>query len=279
MGFFSRSATSRRQPLLTATPDDLRRIGIAAFGGQSTHPQGLSGIPVGELDRYAMAFLEAAGYPSAGTPPWDAAHSRFLDELTQAAERAGDWGFVGALLVGWNCVTSEHLEDSRFLAILERGLDVLRRDGVAWTSVPPFAIDRWTALHGREGVHPKGWPSALIDLQVPTADAAPPVENLADGESRKLAQAPAAPDNMIYAERRPDGSIQAVVEGPNPETSEARRWDWDGLSASDYTSFLRELGQRLVSHTYWAHDDLIPYFPCRQRSRDRMRIEARVIDL
>jgi hypothetical protein len=47
-----------------------------------------------------------------------------------------------------------------------------------------------------------------------------------------------------------------------------------GLSAPDYRSFLRELGERLVTYTYWAHDDLIPYFPCRQRSRDAMRIEA-----
>ena len=117
------------------------------------------------------------------------------------------------------------------------------------------------------------------NLPVPTVDAAPLVDDLADGESRKLAQAPAAPANTIYAERRPDGSIQAVVEGPNPETGEVRRWDWDGLNASDYPGFLRELGERLVNHTCWAHDDLIPYFPCRQRSRDQMRIEARAVAL
>ena len=47
------------------------------------------------------------------------------------------------------------------------------------------------------------------------------------------------------------------------------------MTAPDYRSFLRELGERLVTHSYWAHDDLIPYFPCRLRSRAAMRTEAR----
>ena len=81
--------------------------------------------------------------------------------------------------------------------------------------------------------------------------------------------------NSIYAERRENGTIQAVMESPQPETGTLRRWDWDGLVASDYEAFLRELGERLGTHTAWAHDDLILYIPCRQRSRDEMRIAAR----
>jgi len=226
-----------------------------------------------------MAFLEAAGYPSSGTRQWDAAFGQFLDELTHAAEIAGDWGFVGALCVAWNCLDSGHREDPRYLAVVDRALEVLRTDGVSYTAVPPFAMDRWQSVHGFDGGQPKGWPSALAYLPVPEADATPEYQDLADGELRQLAQAPAAPTNKICAERRADGSIQAVVVGVDQETGENRRWDWEGLSAPNYPRFLRELGDRLVTHTFWAHDDLIPYFPCRQRSRDQMRIEARATEL
>jgi hypothetical protein len=151
----------------------------------------------------------------------------------------------------------------------------MRTDGVAWTAVPPFAMKRWTAVHGHGGTEPKGWPSPLANLPVVAVAEAPPVEDLTEGEVRRLAQPPAAPQNSICAERRGDGSIQAVIEGTDPDTGELRRWDWDGLCAPDYPAFLRELGDRLVTHTHWAHEDLVPYFPCRARSRDQLRIEAR----
>lgn len=275
MGFFSKSSTPRRARLLTATPADLRRMGEMAFGGQSMHPPGLSAIPSVELDGYAMAFLAAAGYPAGGSPAEASSASQLLGEIVETANLAGDWGFVGAMFVAWNSVLPTCRGDERYLQILDRALEVLRSDGVSYTSVPPFAMDRWTSVHGYGGSRPLGWPSALDHLGVPSAKDAPPIEDLAAGESRKLAQAPAAPANMIYAERRPDGSIQAVVERAHPETGELRRWDWEGLNADDYPSFLRELGDRLVTHSYWAHDDLIPCFPCRQRSREQMRIEAR----
>jgi hypothetical protein len=270
MGFFSRGAGRRR--LLTATPADLARIGEQAFGGQSIYPPGIASTA---LDPYAIAFLEAAGYPAGGSSAEAAANAQFLEELTSAAELAGDWGFVGAMAVAWNCVSPDHRQDPRCLAILDRALEVLRVDGVSYTSVPPFAMNRWQSLHGFDGARPAGWPSALEHVPVPSADVAPPVVDLAAGETRKLAQAPAAPTNTISAERRPDGSVHAVVEGPDPETGRLRCWDWDGLSAADYPSLLRELGERLVTHTLWAHDDLIPYFPCRQRTRDQMRADAR----
>lgn len=245
-----------------------------AFGGQSVNPPGISGIPTAELDGYALAFLTAAGFPASGSSAESAANGQFLNELTSAAELAGDRGFVGAMCVAWNCVTPAYQQDARYQAILDRALEALRLDGVSYAAVPPFAMDRWTSIHGHGNIRPAGWPTPLADLSVPVPEDAPPVEDLADDEARRLAQAPAAPANMIFAERRPDGSVQAVVEGADPETGAPRRWDWDGLSATDYPSFLRELGDRLVTHTYWAHDDLTPYFPCRQRSRDELRSEA-----
>jgi hypothetical protein len=275
VSFFSRSKSERRSRFSTATPEDLRRLGEMAFGGESVNPPGISGIPIAELDGYALTFMTTGGYPESGSAAESAANGQFLDELTSAAELAGDWGFVGAMFVAWNCVPPAYLDDVRCRKIIDRAVEVLRLDGVSYAAVPPFALDRWTTDHGYDESGPAGWPTPLADLPVPAPEDAPPVEDLADGEARKLAQAPANPANTIFAERRGDGLIQAVVEGIDPETGAPRRWDWDGLNATDYPSFLRELGDRLVTHSHWAHDELIPYFPCRQRSREEVRIEAR----
>jgi hypothetical protein len=278
LGLFSSSSSGRQPLLFTATPEDLRALGEVAFGGPSVNPPGISGIPTAEFDAYALTFLTAAGFPPSGSSAWSAASGQFLNELSSIAEQAGDWGFVGAMLVAWNCVLPAWLEDDRCRRILDRALEVLRLDGVSYAAVPPFAIDRWTSCNGYGEIGPAGWPSPLASLPVPKVESAPPAKDLADGEMRKLAQAPANPANMIFAERRADGSIQAVVEGPDPETGMLRRWDWDGLRAADYPSFLRELGDRLVTRTQWAHDDLIAYFPCRLRSRNEMRTEAKAWD-
>jgi hypothetical protein len=41
VGLFSRSSKNRRGPSMTAMPEDLKRIGAGACGGQAVHPQGL----------------------------------------------------------------------------------------------------------------------------------------------------------------------------------------------------------------------------------------------
>lgn len=271
MGLFSRPPAGASPRYLTLTPDELKRFGLMTFGGENVYPPGIGGIPVAELDAPALAFHAAAE----ASPPSPVANREFLVELRDAADLGGDWAYVGAFCVGWNTVAEAHHGEPDYLLILDRALEVMRTDGVTHTSVPPFAIDRWKSIHGCEGIMPSGWPSPLADLAVPSPEDAPPVDDLAPKELRKLAQPPAAPANMICAERRGDGSIQAVMEGTDPDTGQLRHWDWEGLDAPDYPSFLRELGSRLGTHTHWAHDDLLPYFPCCLRSRDQLRIEAR----
>ena len=270
MGLFSRSPAGNFLRYLTLAPTDLQRFGVMAFGGESIHPPGISGIPIAELDAPALAFHTAAG----ASPPAPAAYREFFKELRDTADLGGDWAYVGAFCVAWNTVADPHEGEPAYLQILDRALEVMRTDGVAYTSVPPFAIDRWKATHDTEEINPAGWPGPLTYLQVPSPVEAPPVDDLAPGELRKLAQAPAAPANVICAERRADGTVQAVIEGTDPDSGQLRRWDWEGLAARDYPTFLRELGDRLITHTYWAHDDVLPYFPCRARSRDQLRIEA-----
>lgn len=273
MRIFSRAGGRPSKPLLTATPAELARLGRLAFGGDAIHPPGINGVPPGDLDRHALAFLEAARYPAAGSEAEAVASARFVDEITNAADSGGAWAFVGAMLVVWNTLAEQHRSTPRALAITDRALETLRRDGVAYTSVPPFAMKRWQTVRGYDGPRPAGWPSPLEELPLPAPGEAS-LTNLQEGEVRRLATSPAAPANTILAERRPGGVIQAVVEGPDAETGRTQRWDWEGLSAPDYASFLRELGDRLVTHAAWAHDDLVPFFPCRQRSRDELRRAA-----
>jgi hypothetical protein len=271
MALFKRG--TRDIPYLTASSDDLRRIGQTAFGGESVYPPGIGAIPVAELDGYVIAAIETSG-ASPGTPAWTEVNRRFLNELEAAAAAGGDWAYAGALCVGQNFVTTETRGDPTFLAVVDRALELLRVDGVSYTALPRWAVEYWQSQHGVEGIHPAGWPSALEDVATPHDEDDISLEELAIGESRKLAQAPAAPANMIYAERRYDGTVAAVIEGTGDD-GQLRRWDWAGVTAPDYKSFLCELGERLVTHSYWAHDDLIPLFPCRLRARDGMRTEAR----
>jgi hypothetical protein len=168
------------------SPEELARFGEMAFGGESPHPPSLQGIPAGELDAPALAYhLSARAEAFSAT-----ASLELLGELLAAAEGGGDWAYVGALCVGWNTVAESFQEDAVYHEIMDRALEVMRTEGVSYTSVPPFAIDRWKLLHGYDGIAPAGWPSALDELSVVLPAEAPPVEDLAPGELRKLAHPP-----------------------------------------------------------------------------------------
>jgi hypothetical protein len=276
MRFFRTPSNSSRSEEFTFTPNDLARIGTTAFGGHSPSPPGIPGLPVGELDGHVLAAMESAGFPSPGTSEWEALQRQLLEKLAAAAELGGDWAFVGALCVAMNGVATEYQDNSHYVAILDRALVVLRDDGVAYTAIPRFALNRWEQVHGCDGLRPGDWPSALEDVKVPAPGSELPVIDLENGQSRRLAQLHAGDEsNVIYAERRPDGTIVAVIDGTDMADGARARWEWDGLGAQEYPSFLRLLGDRLVTPSYWAHEDLDPYFPCRPRSRDEMRIQAK----
>jgi len=272
MGFLKRRDDHRIPSVMTADSSDLARIGWTAYGGDSPHPTGTIAVPAGELDGYVIAALEATGYPEVGSQPWTVLEERFLEELMVAAEAADSWAVVGAFCVAANFVAPSEAPNPRYLEIIDRTLVILRDDGVAYPAVPPFALRRWDQVHGTDGLFPAGWPSALENLAVPGPGEEPPVQDLADGESRRLAQRElGGGPNTIYAERSPDGRIVAVIDGIDSADNQRKRWDWLGLSVDNYPAFLRELGDRLVTPTQWAHDDLQPYFPCRARSREQMR--------
>ena len=164
MALFKRA--TRDIPYLTASSDDLQRIGQTAFGGESVYPPGIGAIPVAELDGYVIAAIERSG-ASPGTSVWTEVNRRFLNELEAAAATGGDWAYAGALCVGQNFVTTETRSDPTFLAVIDRALEFLRVDGVSYTALPRWTVEYWQSQHGVEGIHPAGWPSALEDVTTP----------------------------------------------------------------------------------------------------------------
>lgn len=259
---------------LIGGPDDLARIGMAAFGGGTPHPPGWTGVSVTDLDAYTLAFLETASHPPSGTPEYVAAQGRFLDELTSAAAAGGDWAFVGAFMVAHHSL-AEGEGDPRYLELIDRGLEVLRLDGVAFTAIPPFALGRYQQVHGFDGIFPVDWPRALIDGDVPRPGSEPSTQRPTHGEVRRVAGTrPQGMVRQIFAEGREGGRFAAVFEGV-VEDGGLARWNWEGVDGPDYPSFLRELGERLVTPPPWYHPDLAPYFPCRSRTREELRRGAR----
>jgi hypothetical protein len=275
MGLFGGRKKRITQRVLTASTADLIRIGQVTFGGTSTHPPGLQAASIAELDGYVMAAMQASGGLLPGSPGWFGLEEQFLSELAATAEAGGDWALVGAFCVAANFVVRDaETPNARYLDLMDRALLVMRDDGVAFTVLPEFALRRWERVHGRaEYGFPAHWPSWREDLTLPALGDEPAVTDLLEGEPRRLVQLIAASEsNLVFAERRGDTGIAAVMDGA-PVDGRRRRWDWFVFAETDYTAFLRELGERYVTATavHWAHDDLKPYFPCRARSRDELR--------
>jgi len=265
MALFRRGPSAPRR-VLQASPSELAQVGETAFGGESAHPPGFS---LTAYDQYAVGALEAAGYPPTGTPSYAAFESQFFAEAAEIGAQASPWGIVGAFGVATNLATTEAKADPVYVQVMFASLDILRRDGVAWTSVPPFAIDAWVRTYGRDGVHPKGWVSALRVVPVPPVGREPATDELTDDESRPLSR-DQTDKRTMFAWRRSDGRVVGIIEGIDDADGSQKRWEF-GIDADTYTDFLRQLGERLVTPQLWTHDDLMPYTPCRSRSRAEMR--------
>ncbi len=267
MGWFKR--TPDEEPL---DPELFSRIGRAAYGGDSPYPPG-SGAVSAETTAFVLDALARAGHPAPGGPKWDAYQDRLLQAIFETSRRGDGWCAVGAMCILWDAVAGAWTSDPRYEEIVLAACDLLRLDGVAFTAIPPYAIERWTSEYGRSGITPSGWPSALHEVPVPASGAAPPVTDLQLGESRHLADTDQGTHvNRIYGERREERLVVAVIDGVDEGVR--KRWDWLFLTAPDYPAFLRELGERLTTPQLWAHDELAPYFPCRPKTREEMRREA-----
>jgi hypothetical protein len=134
----SRTPTARTGLIPPQAFDGLSAIGRAAF---------LDYRPPSDVSSFYLPALGAVGWPSPGTPGWREFVDSFLDELVAGAESAGAWGIVGAFQVARDLLGSD-LSSQRYVELVDRAVSFLRAAGVPSAALPPFALERWRALHG-----------------------------------------------------------------------------------------------------------------------------------
>lgn len=180
-----------------------------------------------------------------------------LNQLADAGFSRGGWALVGAVRLlmelGVERTFSAH---PRYVELLDASLLFLQSQGVSSGVLRPFELDRWIATHGSVRTF------IGYDLApVPDAGQEPAAEDLPVGEFRRLAQLTVQPDsNAIYVDHRAENVYFAVTQAPkSDEDPERIMWDW--FSAPTLLALLRDLGERMVTPPYWAHEDLLPYFP------------------
>lgn len=199
---------------------------------------------------------------------------RLCSEFLTADRDAGAWATVGGFVIATNLMADVQSPSPGFGSLTNKALGILRDDGVAWTALPLFACQRWTDTHGYDGANPAGWPSGLEYIAVPDPAAGPGTISLSEGDSVLVATQAAIDGGRRYFAEDRDGRLVAVIEGDAAD-GQIKRWDWPLVTAPTVPELLRELGDRFVTPTTWAHDDLAPFFPCRERSRDEMRALAK----
>jgi hypothetical protein len=252
--------------MLTASPYELAEIGWASYGGETPHPPGPHHL---DLSPYVTPAFDAYGYPSNGSVEFTEMTDRFLAELEERATHGALWGIVGAFCIAIDFVMDANDAHPTYLRLMDAALTVLRDDGVAIESLPLSASRRWESVHGSDGSGPALWPRSLEDLVVPAAGAEPVVVDLRPGEWRPMSR-DGLDSRTTFAYRQDDGRVVAIIDGVDDGDGRRKQWEL-GTEADTYPEFLRALGDRLVTQPVWTHPELIPHFPCRNRSRNEMR--------
>lgn len=235
----------RRQPGGNTLLPESALATLAMFG--RNHCNGLDPDPSA-----TATTLYVPGITAAERQP-----EQLMREIAAAGFVRGGWALVGGvrLLMELDLVTTFRVHPE-FLALLDASLDFLQSEEVSSGVLRPFEIDRWIETHGSMRTF------IGHDLaEVPATGDEPVVEDLPMGERRRMAQLFPRPDsNVIYAEHRGVGVFWVMTQAPKSDDDPERvMWDW--FSAPSLVALLRELGERMVTPPYWAHEDLLPYFP------------------
>lgn len=155
------------------------------------------------------------------------------------------------------------LDDPRFWELCDASLEYMHARGFSSGHLTGYEAQRWVAVHGDLRSSFDG----IVEVPVPDASNAPPVDELAPGSNKLFAlTAPLPEGNAFYVERRPDGTCGIVSERQKSSDDPTRvRSDETYLgSFSDLPESLRALGRMFGTRPYWADPDLDPYFPSRR---------------
>ena len=246
--------------------------------GGSTRPLVAPHVPV-LLAEFGGAELEARGRGRNVEDPrfsWDTFHrhvcipmteeplrDRVIQEIYAAAQASPEPELA---TMGGYLVLAEfdfHMRNPRYLEMLDASLRLMRSRGFSSGHLRRYEADRWIETHGDLRTSFDG----LVDVLPPEPDAAPETKTLGLGESRMLAKlGPGELDNQFHAERRNDGSyIVYSLRRRDADAYTIERYSEDQIGAfSSLPELLRALGDYLQSPTFWADDDLAPYFPTRR---------------
>jgi hypothetical protein len=156
------------------------------------------------------------------------------------------------------------LKDERFLSMQDRTLDYLHSIKASSVHLTRYEADRWIECHGDLRTSFDG----IYEVAVPgPPEASPDYKPLEPGQSRLLARmGPADDDNRFFGEHRADGKFIAYSERAwSDDDPTLKRYEEAQLGNFDtLPDLLRALGSMFGTPTYWADEDLAPYFPSRR---------------
>jgi hypothetical protein len=256
MGFFSRDhkpgvpARLIPQHVLAL----LAPYGEASLKSRSGNLRALSDDPRFSWDNFAGIVSNAM---------FNNDRERVVQEIHDAAATASrpDLTTVG----GYFILTEfdPDLRDPRYLSMQDATLDWMHERGYSSGHLNGYEAKRWVETHGdlRTSF------DHLEDVAVPEPGSEPQPKAMQTGESRLLARlGPGENDNRFFAERKSDGNYVVYseriwsVDDPRMVRSDERQ-----LGTFDVLpNLLRSLGAMLGTPTYWADEDLVPYFPTRR---------------
>lgn len=191
-------------------------------------------------------------------PAYQKDFDRMVAEIHAAA---GDDPF--ARYGGYRVITEFEADSVNplYLQLMDVGLGMMFDRGMSSGSLTGFEAQRWIARHGdlRTSF------DRIEDIDVSQARSGGP--DLAGGEELMVARmGPRDLDNQFWIERLPTGTFRVFS---------MRQWESDSVtltrceeqtlpSSGSVEDVLRGLGEHLRMEPYWAHEQLVPYFPERR---------------
>lgn len=242
MGFLSRISGNREPDLRVNDLDEFGRLEYEASRGQRVGPE------EGQLkwERWVQPVM--AAYQSDPETTVDRVHGAAMSQ-------------GGMALYGGHRLISEidpECRNPKYLELLDGALEMLKDKGHSSGILNRYEADRWIQTHGDLRYSFDG----IVEVAPPPTGSRPPVADLVNGESRLVAiMGPEHDANRLFVERNEGGTYVVMIEAPQSADDPTRsKGPWPGVSGSSMEEILVRLGAELQLSTYWAHDDLQPYF-------------------
>lgn len=251
MGFFSRRTTNKQ--LVPA-----HVLGLLAEFGDAE----LAGRRAGRVVDDPRFSWDEFHSPVCLAMANQANRDRVIQEIYDAALSApnADLATIGGYLA--LAEFDFNTRDPRFLHLLDASLSFMQSQGFSSGHLRRYEADRWLETHDdlRTSF------DRLEDAPIPSPGVEPQPKELRLGEARLLAtMGPGETDNRFFAERQADGYVVYSERLPDADARTRARYDETSLgSFASLSDLLRALGQYLGSPTFWADEDLTPYFPVRR---------------